>query len=589
MRLSRRCLSKMQFTEDITGCAIKRCNPMIVSKLNESIMGMMFMEPNVQSNLVEIVTADKSCGIAHILLIYELLKNSSLSKSKQELIANSFIELNKLLKSDELTEREKYLTAALVAWRQSNYNKCGVLAESALLLNPLDAVAIKLAQDAYLAAGNSKNALGSVARVFNLFQPSNVFHGHILGMLSLGYLENNKLYEAEETGTRAVASTKGADPCALNSLLHAYHLSGKSSEITEYIERFHSKHEESNGYEKVLYSKALALIQRGNYFGALKVYDQMVQLIENEDMLTQSLLVNATFLLFHISLHSTNQYILKRFRDDKVAAAWLAILAEGRSSPLVDVCASISFSHRLYDSVEGEEDIPTPTASDDAAVYNTKFQNMFNWLKGGSTSTSSSSKPASVVDINELKDVQQMDQDYISKCTSTLSKHQQYVKDKTNGTPSNSGIDGFNNMEPNFTLNWRHSVVAASGTPDEQWVTQHVTLPLIKAIICFTKQEYKETASILLSIKDIIHLLGCTAVQVDVFEQTLIESLLRSQQLAEVRILLSERVTLNPNDAQAWRRLASVYGHLGEQELASSAHYTAWQLGIGQGGFLKSN
>jgi hypothetical protein len=88
----------MQFTEDITGCAIKRCNPMIVSKLNESIMGMMFMEPNVQSNLVEIVTADKSCGIAHILLIYELLKNSSLSKSKQELIANSFIELNKLLK-----------------------------------------------------------------------------------------------------------------------------------------------------------------------------------------------------------------------------------------------------------------------------------------------------------------------------------------------------------------------------------------------------------------------------------------------------------------------------------------------------------
>ena len=276
-RLGRRGLSNIQLVEDITGCAIKRCHPAIISKLNESIMGMMFMEPIVKPTLLEIVAADKSCGIAHILLINDLMKNSSLSQSNQELIDNSFHELNRLLSNNEITEREKYLAAALFAWRQSNYNKCGMLAESALLLNPLDAIAVKLAQDAYLAAGNPKNALGCIARVFNLFQPSNVFHGHVLGMLSRGYLENNKLYEAEEAGTRAVASTKGADPCALNNLLNTYHLSGKSSEISEYIERYSSKHEESNGFEKVLYNKGLALMQRGNYFGALKVYDQMIQ------------------------------------------------------------------------------------------------------------------------------------------------------------------------------------------------------------------------------------------------------------------------------------------------------------------------
>lgn len=584
--LGRRGLSNIQLVEDITGCAIKRCSPAIVSKLNESIMGMMFMEPIVKPTLLEIVAADKSCGIAHILLINDLMKNSSLSTSNQELIDKSFHELNRLLSDNEITEREKYLAAALFAWRQSNYNKCGMLAESALLLNPLDAIAMKLAQDAYLAAGNPKNALGCVARVFNLFQPSNVFHGHVLGMLSLGYLENNKLYEAEEVGTRAVASTKGADPRALNNLLHTYHLSGKSSEISEYIERFSSKHEDSNGFEKVLYNKGLALIQRGNYFGALKVYDQMIQLIQDEDMITQSLLVNSTFLILQISIHSTNKHILKRFRDEKVASAWLSMLNGGASSPLVDVCAAISFSHRLYDSIEGEESVDSLSENDDA-IYNTKFQNMFSWLKGGGNG--STNKPTPVVDAMESKDPQQMDQEYINDCTGVLLRHQQYVQGKCNAPSSNRINDNWSKIEPSFALNWRHSIVAASGVPDEQWVTNHVTLPLIKAISCFTKQEYSETATILLSVRDIIHLLGCSAVQMDVFEQMIIESLLRSNQLVEAKILLSERTVLNPNDAQAWRRLASIYGRLGERELASSAHYTAWQLGIGQGGFLQSN
>lgn len=42
---------------------------------------------------------------------------------------------------------------------------------------------------------------------------------------------------------------------------------------------------------------------------------------------------------------------------------------------------------------------------------------------------------------------------------------------------------------------------------------------------------------------------------------------------------------LVPNDAQCWRRLASIYGNSGQSVLATRAHYTAWTLGIEQGGF----
>ena len=45
------------------------------------------------------------------------------------------------------------------------------------------------------------------------------------------------------------------------------------------------------------------------------------------------------------------------------------------------------------------------------------------------------------------------------------------------------------------------------------------------------------------------------------------------------------RTSLNVHDSQSWRRLSAVFGRLNQLEKAEVAHYTAWQLGIGQGGF----
>ncbi len=45
------------------------------------------------------------------------------------------------------------------------------------------------------------------------------------------------------------------------------------------------------------------------------------------------------------------------------------------------------------------------------------------------------------------------------------------------------------------------------------------------------------------------------------------------------------RTILLPNDGQTWKRLSKIYTSLGQSQLAVEAQYTAWQLGIGQGGF----
>ena len=61
--------------------------------------------------------------------------------------------------------------------------------------------------------------------------------------------------------------------------------------------------------------------------------------------------------------------------------------------------------------------------------------------------------------------------------------------------------------------------------------------------------------------------------------------MLLCEKLVQAQVALREQTAAAPNDAQAWRRLASVYGRMGDRNRANNANYTAWQLGIGQGGF----
>jgi hypothetical protein len=49
--------------------------------------------------------------------------------------------------------------------------------------------------------------------------------------------------------------------------------------------------------------------------------------------------------------------------------------------------------------------------------------------------------------------------------------------------------------------------------------------------------------------------------------------------------MLLHRTTTYPNEAQSWRRLALLMHQKGHMELANSARFTAFELGIGQGGY----
>ena len=116
-------------------------------------------------------------------------------------------------------------------------------------------------------------------------------------------------------------------------------------------------------------------------------------------------------------------------------------------------------------------------------------------------------------------------------------------------------------------------------------LTTSVIIPLTVGMQQFITQDYLPCAKTLSSVMNVTTQLDGTIVDTSVFHWTHIEALLRANQWIEARDVLLPRAVLTPNEAQTWRRLAGVFGHLQQESLSRMANYTAWQLGIGQGGF----
>ena len=141
---------------------------------------------------------------------------------------------------------------------------------------------------------------------------------------------------------------------------------------------------------------------------------------------------------------------------------------------------------------------------------------------------------------------------------------------------------------PCFALETRSPELIAATTASQSeryWLMSSSTNAAVAALVAQAKLDYAEVAKQFNSVHPVRARLGGTATQRDMLAHALIFAFLRAGRVVEARFLLCERAALSPNEAQSWRKLAVVFDKMGERDLAEVAHYTAWQLGIGQGGF----
>ena len=593
--------------QDVVGYEVNATSGVLYN-LDEAIMNMISSENDSISQLRECVEIDEDLNIGKVLLAFELLRNPPLAtnedgKSSREEVLGILSDLER--NYENLDMREKYLGGAALAWFHGNYSSASSLLEScAISKSTGDILSLKLAQDCYIAMGDSQNALSCITRSMHTLDDTHFLHGHLMGMLATGYLENGKYSDAEEISTRSIARTKGRDLVGLHALLSTLQMTGRSSELLAFVEEYERKEPQAGtGFAKILFNKGCAHIQRGNYRGATAVYNAIMEISAHgtsSSLCNTNSLKHATLLLWAICLNAPSTHECHtHWKDPVLTDLW------GKADvidPIHAVCKIMVLSASLSekDMIDPEEQISIPDEKDvtveEVADSSSNFDGVLKWIttfnnknnNSGDNSEDDSKVITKHVDVlSDEINVKKYDKDLVKQMLENhmQKSHLDYGAESMKDFPLLSKTKTIFNLETRSPEMIAYIEANPTLNTDRTWLYATCAKSIEESMNAFSNQNYDIASTKLNICKPVLSRIGGNAVQRDIINQTMIDSYIRADKFVEAQLLLCERTTVSPNEAQSWRRLATVFGKTGKKDLAEIAHYTSWQLGIGQGGF----
>jgi len=103
-------------------------------------------------------------------------------------------------------------------------------------------------------------------------------------------------------------------------------------------------------------------------------------------------------------------------------------------------------------------------------------------------------------------------------------------------------------------------------------------LALGEAALAHRRGEHERVVTLLYPARSLIRRIGGSHAQRDLFEQMLVDSALKAQRYTLARALLSERLTLRPDNLWGWRQLAKLAAAGGDPATLARADATARRL-----------
>jgi tetratricopeptide (TPR) repeat protein len=216
------------------------------------------------------------------------------------------------------SERERRHLAAAAAWAEGETSRAILGWETILVDRPTDALALRLAQDAYYFLGRSLAIRDCAARALPAWERGNPLTSFVLGLYAFGLEETGDLKRAEDFGREALALNP-RDAWATHALAHVMETGNRQDEGVAFLKstradwgpaHFMAGH---NGWHLALF-----MIEQGRFDEVLADYDRYSAMRLADDATLDR--VDAAALLWRLELAGVD--VGNRWAP--VAAKWMA-------------------------------------------------------------------------------------------------------------------------------------------------------------------------------------------------------------------------------------------------------------------------
>lgn len=279
---------------DRWGVPLQGGNPQAVQNFNAAVEELVSLSGDPVSAIEDAVGEDDGLILGHILRAYFALYGTS---------AEGVTRASEILKSIDgsgatLDEREVLHLRAVRAWVSGEWADAVRSLERALLHEPRDLLALKVAQDLYFFVGRSEDLRGVVARVLSAWRPGEPGWGYVQGMYAFG-LEENADYRAAEESARLALEENRHDVWATHALAHVFEMEGRTEDGITFLSESAKDWQSSYFAVHNWWHQSLYNLERGEIAEVLGLYDGPIRGGRSSEWLD---IVDAASLLWRLSL-----------------------------------------------------------------------------------------------------------------------------------------------------------------------------------------------------------------------------------------------------------------------------------------------
>ncbi|MDT3440699.1 MULTISPECIES: hypothetical protein [unclassified Pseudofrankia] len=291
---------------DRWGVPVRAADPAAVTLLDQAIQDLVSLAGDPVGGAEAAIAADGELALARVFRAYLSLYATT---------AEGGAQASELLKPLEVATaglagapaglaapREAHHLAAARAWADGDWRAATRALERALLANPRDLLALKVAQDLYFFLGNRHELRDVVARVLPSWPEGDPASGFVQGMYAFGLEENADYRGAEEAARRALARDP-KDVWAVHALAHVFEMEGGLASGTSFLTSSAPAWRDSFFAVHNWWHLGLYLLELGRADDALALYDERIRAARSTEWLD---VVDAAALLWRLALYGTD-------------------------------------------------------------------------------------------------------------------------------------------------------------------------------------------------------------------------------------------------------------------------------------------